>query len=277
MKERIFGVVLTLAFCTGLLAEAYENQEVIDRPKSQSWLIFLDFNIDVFHDLKVNSYSVSGSTFGPDPEAPFRTDNDNDIGYQSNSFLLGVNQIFLDKGDYGTLSWYAGVGTSNVSLDLFPSGTIGTRGWILEGGVQGDIMKFGQTLDKGIEIDVSAAYIFTDGSSNGAVDEEYDLGVWVVNAAAYLEAETNLIDTSDTFVYVGAQISYAFGSLNLQLDAGAGSGEGDYSITNQSMNMLGVIVGTKFYWDSDRTTADIRLVGALDGSYSVGLRIMQTF
>jgi hypothetical protein len=277
MMERIFAVVLMLAFSTGLLAEAYENQEYVDRPKAESWLVFIDFHIDIFDDLKLNSYSVSGSTFAPEPKAPFRADDDNDIGYQSNNFLLGVNYIFLDKGDYGTLSVYGGVGTSNVSIDLFPSGTIGTRGWLAEAGIQGDIMKFGQTLEKGIEIDCSLAAMFTSGSSNGVVDEEYDFTGYLLNAAAYFEAQTNLVDTSDTFVYIGAQISYLISDLTLELDAAAGSGEGQYSLNNSSMNMLGVIVGAKFYWDSDRTTADFRVTGAVDGSYSFGLRILQTF
>lgn len=277
MKPTVCVMVLLAVFCAQVYGKVYENQDFIDRPESQQWFVYVDFTLDKIQDLNISSLSVEDSTFAPDPDAPFQFDNDNDIAMKSNNFTLGVSHSFIDRDEYGMMNWYVGFGSSNSSIEIFPSGTIGVKGWLLEGGIQGDIYRFGSLLDKGIEIDCSISAMIAEGDKSGALSEDYDLLNGTLRAAAYYKTKTELMDTSDTYVYAGAELMYSQSWLTLELDSAAGSGTGEYTMSSQGLNSLLLVLGSRFYWESNRSTMDLRLSGALDGSYSVGVRLSQTF
>jgi hypothetical protein len=275
--NRYVGVAMLCGLlASAVSAEVYENQSYIDRPEIQKWFVYLDFSLDMYSDLYVASLDVKDSTFAI-PKAPFAYDNDLDILSRTNNFRIGVADNFIDNEDQGTMAWYFGAGSSNTNIDLFSTGSIGAKGWGLEGGIQGDLFKFGSQLDKGVEIDCSLELTKATGDRNGVVDETYDIMAGTLNAAAYYKAKVSLEDTADTFVYIGGKVAYTSVQLSLDLDAASGSGTGDYVLTNQSLNQVFMVLGTKFYWESNRSTADIRFTGSLDGSYSIGVRLLQTF
>ncbi|MFH1706977.1 MAG: hypothetical protein ABIF71_03550 [Planctomycetota bacterium] len=276
--KRYVGVALLCGLWAGAVsAEVYENQSYIDRPESQKWFVYLDFNLDMYSDLYVASLDL-----GKDNTllaTAFDYDNAVDIVSRTNNFRIGVANNFIDKEDEGTMAWYFGAGSSNTNIDdLFPGGSIGAKGWGLEGGIQGDLFKFGSLLDKGVEIDCSLDLTMATGDSNGIVDGSYDIMAGTLNAAAYYKAKVSLQDTEDTFVYIGGKVAYTSVQLSIDLDTPDGdSGTGDYALTNQGINQVFLVLGTKFCWEANRSTADVRITGSLDGSYTVGVRLLQTF
>jgi hypothetical protein len=238
--------------------------------------VYLDYTLDQFEDLHIRGFNVKESTFS-DPKAPFLVDNDFDVMWKSNHFKLGCSHIFIDNGDEGTMSWYAGAGAISVSLDLFEEGIIGAKGWMVEGGIKGDIVRFGQLLDHGIAFDASISGILADGEHGDVVEETYEVVGSRLNGAVYYKRDIELFDTSSSFAYIGGQAIYARMWLTEDIEAASGSGTGKYALENQGVNQVFLILGSQLYWESNRTTADIKVMGSLDGSYSIALTILQSF
>lgn len=276
MKKLVYFVLMLGFLCSYAYGYGYDTQRVPGKPKRETWFVYLDYTLNVFEDVYVSSWDVEDSTFA-DPKAPFQVDNDSDLLWKSNNFLLGASHIFIDNGDEGVMSWYAGAGSVNISLDLFQEATIGTKGWMIEGGIKGDIVKFGQLLDSGIAFDASVSAILADGSSGGTVDEEYEMTGFRIDGSVYYTRDIDLFDTTSSFAYIGGQAVLTQVSLTEEISAVSGSGTGDYTIENQSVNQIFLVLGSQLFWESNGTTADIRLMGSVDGSYSIGLTLLQNF
>ena len=276
MKKALYFIMVLICICSYIHGAGYGSQETPGRPKRETWFVYLDYTLDMFEDLYVSDFDVKDSTF-VDPEAPFLVDNDFDIVWKANQFKLGCSHIFIDNGDEGTMSWYAGAGSISVSLDLFEQGTIGAKGWMAEGGIKGDIARFGQLLDHGIAFDASLSGIFADGEHGKVVEETYEVYGFRLNGAFYYTRDIDLFDTSSSFAYIGGQAVYAQMWLTEDIEAASGSGTGEYTLENQGVNQIFLILGSQLYWESNRTTADIRVMGSLDGSYSIALTLLQSF
>jgi len=255
---------------------AYTGQKSPGRPARETWFVYLDYTLDLFKDLHIRSYDVKESTF-PDPKAPFLVDNDTDVRWKANRFQFGCTHVFVDKGDEGTISWYAGAGSTGVSLELFETGTIGTKGWMLTGGMEGDLAKFGRMRKAGLAFDCSLSGLTADGEHGRTVKESYDLVGARFDGALFYTHVVEFFDASSAFAYVGGEALYARMWLSEEIKASSGSGTCDYALENQAVNQFFLVLGTRMYWESNRTTLDIRLLGSVDGSYSIGLRIFQSF
>lgn len=275
MKKTIIILFLLCiySFAFGL---GYDTQKTPGRSKRETWFVYLDYTLNVFEDMYVSSYDVKDSTF-TDPKAPFTVDNDFDMVWKSNHLKVGCSHIFIDNGDEGVMNWYAGLGSISVSLDLFNEGTIGAKGWMAEGGIKGDIVRFGQLLDSGIAFDASVAGILADGEHGDTVEEEYELTGAVLNGSLYYTRDIDLFDTTSAFAYIGGQAVYAQVWLTEDIKAASGSGTGEYTLENQGVNQIFLVLGSQLYWESNGTTADIRVLGSVDGSYSIALRLYQSF
>ncbi|MFC1479738.1 hypothetical protein ACFL6F_03990, partial [Planctomycetota bacterium] len=80
-----------------------------------------------------------------------------------------------------------------------------------------------------------------------------------------------------SFAYIGGQAVYTQMWLTQDIEASSGSGTGEYTLENQGVNQIFLMLGSQLYWESNRTTADIKLMGSLDGSYSIAITLLQSF
>lgn len=278
MKKTAVMVIIYMVFSAIAYGKAYETQEYLNSPSRDDWYVYIDFTLSVYEDLYVRSYSVEDSTFLPDPKAPFIVDNDNDLSWKANDFMFGFSHVIIDQDEYGALSWYIGGGSNSTSLELFPSGVMGVKGWIIETGIQGDVHRYGNMLENGFAIDCSFRAITASGSGGAAgIDEDYKLTGVGLSAAFYHTAKVEMMDTTDTVVYIGGLIDYARTWIELDVKTSGGSGTARYAMENQLVNQVYIVLGSKFYWDTQATTADVRFIGSLDGSYAMSITILQTF
>jgi hypothetical protein len=277
MKKCICTVLLLVLTASLLFGDEVDTmRRAPGRPKMETWFVYLDYTLDVFQDIKVDSLDVKDSTF-PVPDAPFLITHDEEIIYRSHALTIGCYHIFRDTEGGCLMSWYVGGGPVGVNIDLFESGTIGTDGLKGEGGIQGDIMRFGQMRDHGLAFDATASVIWATGDHGDAVKEDHELWVYGLEASFYYTHDVFLFDTSYANAFIGIQAAYSLIDLTEDLEAATGSGTGEYSLMNKGVNMVYILLGSQMSWKSSRTKADLRARVSIDGSYSIALSILQSF
>ena len=273
--------VLTLLLLTivtaGMFAEVYENQEFLREPSHNDWGIYLDFTLDITNDVYLQHSSEVKNTFPSSAGDILSVDNRDDLYWKNNNIIVGLTRTFLDKGNDGSWGYYGGIGSANTTIRLFDGGTIGIRGIVAEGGVSGDIMKFGSLKEKSLQLDCWGMGIVGDGEQSGLISEQYSMIMASVNGQLTYSMKTNTEDTSLSWVYIGGLITYSYRYLNMQFETPSAEAEASYYFNNQASNQFHLVVGAKLFWDQSRTFADILLTGALDGSYMIGCNIKQTF
>lgn len=272
MKKVLICIVLSFVCNAFLSGEVIENQDYIQGPRSEKWYLYIDFDMSLFDDLNLKKYSIENAS----NPAPFQVSNSTDIQWRNNSFMFGFNYNLRTDETDGNIDLYFGLGQAATQVSLFPTGTIGLRGWTFEAGLEGDLFKFGRSLQNSIKYDGSLTGILSKGAKSGAVDQDYDLINISFNLRVTYNVNAYLADTTSAQAYIGGEFIYQWGRLNLE-NSGSVTGTGIYDLENRFANQVYGIIGTKMFWEKDRTTVDIYLAGSVDRSYLVGMKIIQNF
>ncbi len=281
MKRGFLVLFLTVIFCSAVFPQGrYENEEYINRPTRENWLVFIDYSLNIIDDLELKDQSVEDITGTLPTPSPFTATNDTDIELKENILLVGLSYVLVDKEEEGKYSLYGSVGSITHSIGLFSAGNIGLRGYITKWGLEGDLVKFGKFMDKGLSFDASFYGYMSDGDGrSGVVKQDFSMYEAGLDIRGYFNTKISLLDTSDGTAYIGGQLLYSLANeLTIENSAPAWGGTGLYEFQYDiPQNMFFLILGAKLYWEKDRTTVDVWASASLDRSYTIGIRLSQSF